>query len=126
MCLKNGREHPDPHHHHSSKDTQLRSGPDGAGTMTCTPLKPVFTPVPFSASQFSFSSPNSWPLCIDLSKTYVQFKLLKFCWKNGIDESICREGMEDIENRLVHIVEEGESRVNGESSTDFFTLPCVK
>ena len=46
--------------------------------------------------------------------------------KNGIDESICREGMEDIENRLVHIVEEGESQVNGESSTDFFTLPCVK
>ena len=32
----------------------------------------------------------------------------------------------DIQNRLVDTVGEGEGEVNWESSTDIYTLPCVK
>ena len=37
-----------------------------------------------------------------------------------------RTGDADIENGLVDIVAEGKSGMNGESSTDIYTLPCVK
>ena len=37
-----------------------------------------------------------------------------------------RNGDADIENGLVDIVAEGKSGMNGESSTDIYTLPCVK
>ena len=37
-----------------------------------------------------------------------------------------RNGDEDIENGLVDIVEEGKSGMNGESSINIYTLPCVK
>ena len=48
-------------------------------------------------------------------------------YKNGIDESIFREGMEmQTENRLVDTVGKGESEANEESSTDICTPPCVK
>ena len=120
MGLRNGREHPDQHHHHSSEDTQLGRGLDGAGTMTCTPLKPVFTPVPFSASQFSFSSPKSWPWCIDQVTKVLLEKWYWWIYLQG------RNGDDDVENRLMDTVEERESGVNGESSLDIFTIPCVK
>jgi len=34
--------------------------------------------------------------------------------------------VEDTENRLVNIVGEGESGMNGESSIALYTLPCIK
>ena len=37
-----------------------------------------------------------------------------------------RNGDADIENGLVDIVAEGKSGMNGESSIDIYTLPCVK
>ena len=47
--------------------------------------------------------------------------------ENGIEKFICREGMEtDVENGLVDPVGEGKSGMNGESSIDIYTLPCVK
>ena len=48
--------------------------------------------------------------------------------QNGIDEPTCRErnGNTDVENRLLDIVREGESGMNGESSINTYILPCVK
>ena len=37
-----------------------------------------------------------------------------------------RNGDIDIENGLVDIVEEGMSGMNGESSINIYTLPCIK
>ena len=43
-------------------------------------------------------------------------------YKNGIDECICMEG----EHGLMDTIREGEGGMKGESSTDIYTLPCVK
>ena len=37
-----------------------------------------------------------------------------------------RDGFSDIKNGLVDTVGEGESAMNGESSLDIYTVPCVK
>ena len=47
--------------------------------------------------------------------------------KNGTDEAVCRAGIEmQTQNQHVDAAEEGEGGPKGKSSTDLYTLPCVK
>ena len=56
-----------------------------------------------------------------LRHTHVESK------KNGVDELICREGMETQMWKMdLWIMEEGESGMKGESSINIYTLSCVK
>ena len=59
---------------------------------------------------------------ISYIKAYI-WNLEKWYWWTYLQG---KNGDTDIENRLVGAVGEGESRMNGESSIDMYTLPCVK
>ena len=60
---------------------------------------------------------------------YIILMHIHGIWKNGIDEHICRERMEegtDVENGLVDTVREGDIGMNGESSINIYTLSGVR
>ena len=59
---------------------------------------------------------------ISYIKAYI-WNLEKWYWWTYLQG---KNGDTDIENRLVGAVGEGERRMNGESSIDMYTLPCVK